>query len=186
MCYHHSQACTSHGSLWALCFPPPPPLYPDGDSWAAGVALLGAGVHTGLQWLISVAGELDKGTVTLAMLNLHHPLVSRQALLQLLHSHYMRAALPKLLKILGHANILGSYITACDRHVGCWCMCCAVHICSTAAGSVLPAVLCLTLHRSCSHHSTAQTGGCSKLRLCLPLLRFRQLCTEAGRHVQSA
>lgn len=55
-----------------------------------------------------MAGELDKGTVTLAVLNLHHPLVSRQALLQLLHSHYMRAALPKLIKMLGHANVLGN------------------------------------------------------------------------------
>ena len=70
--------------------------------------LAGAGVYTGLQWFISVAGELDKGTVTLAVLNLHHPLVSRQALVQLLHSHYMRAALPKLLKIMGHANVLGN------------------------------------------------------------------------------
>ena len=70
--------------------------------------LTDAGVYTGLQWFISVAGELDKGNVTLAVLNLHHPLVSRQALVQLLHSHYMRAALPKLLKIMGHANVLGN------------------------------------------------------------------------------
>ena len=70
-----------------------------------------AGVHSGLQWLISVAGELDKGTVSLAVLNVHHPLVSRQALVQLLHSHYMRAALPKLLKIMGHANVLGNWCT---------------------------------------------------------------------------
>lgn len=77
--------------------------------------LAGAGVYTGLQWFISVAGELDKGTVTLAVLNLHHPLVSRQALVQLLHSHYMRAALPKLLKIMGHANALGNEFSS-------WCM----------------------------------------------------------------
>ena len=89
------------------CLPSPPLCYQPRLVCHAAAVYGGAGVHSGLQWLISVAGELDKGTVTLATLNLHHPLVSQQALLQLLHSHYMRAALPKLLKIMGHANVLG-------------------------------------------------------------------------------
>lgn len=66
-----------------------------------------AGVLTRYQWFISVAGEVEGGTLTLHPLELHHPLLSQQALIQLVHSHYMRVALPALLTVLGSSNVLG-------------------------------------------------------------------------------
>lgn len=62
---------------------------------------------TRYQWFISVAGEVEGGTLTLHPLELHHPLLSQQALIQLVHSHYMRVALPALLTVLGSSNVLG-------------------------------------------------------------------------------
>ena len=67
-----------------------------------------AGKSTGYQWFLSVAGEVEGGWLGLAPLELHHPLLSRQALIQLVHSHYMRAALPGLLHMLGASNALGT------------------------------------------------------------------------------
>ena len=66
-----------------------------------------AGVSRGYQWFISVAGEVEGGYLGLAPLQLHHPLLSRQALVQLVHSHYIRAALPGLINMLGSSNVLG-------------------------------------------------------------------------------
>lgn len=66
-----------------------------------------AGVSRGYQWFISVAGEVEGGYLGLAPLQLHHPLLGRQALVQLVHSHYMRAALPGLINMLGSSNVLG-------------------------------------------------------------------------------
>ncbi len=66
-----------------------------------------AGVSRGYQWFISVAGEVEGGYLGLAPLQLHHPLLGRQALVQLVHSHYVRAALPGLINMLGSSNVLG-------------------------------------------------------------------------------
>ena len=61
---------------------------------------------------------MEGGYLGLAPLELHHPLLSRQALGELVHSHYMRAALPGLIAMLGSSNVLGKYLkrlhTACD------------------------------------------------------------------------
>jgi len=72
-----------------------------------------AGVSRGYQWFISVAGEVEGGYLGLAPLQLHHPLLGRQALVQLVHSHYMRAALPGLINMLGSSNVLGKQQQQC-------------------------------------------------------------------------
>lgn len=119
--------------------------------------LADAGVYTGLQWFISVAGELDKGTVTLAVLNLHHPLVSRQALVQLLHSHYMRAALPKLLKIMGHANVLGNR----DVHM-------VVHVTHVMVHVIQDRRSCQRLFVRCTQHNSILCEKATAAGCCIP------------------
>ncbi len=66
-----------------------------------------AGVFSGYQWFLSVGGQVERAYVGLAPLELHHPLLSRQALIQSVHSHYMRTALPGLLQVLANADVLG-------------------------------------------------------------------------------
>ncbi len=75
--------------------------------WASPFMVYIAGVSRGYQWFISVAGEVEGGYLGLAPLQLHHPLLGRQALVQLVHSHYVRAALPGLINMLGSSNVLG-------------------------------------------------------------------------------
>jgi len=43
----------------------------------------------------------------LQQLEMHHPLLGTTALKQQAYSHYMRAALPELVKLVGSANLLG-------------------------------------------------------------------------------
>ncbi|DBA81627.1 TPA: hypothetical protein ACH3X1_007382 [Trebouxia sp. C0004] len=79
------------------------------------------GVSRGYQWFISVAGEVEGGYLGLAPLQLHHPLLGRQALVQLVHSHYMRAALPGLINMLGSSNVLGSPLSVIHHlQLGVW------------------------------------------------------------------
>ena len=53
-------------------------------------------------------GELEGGRIALAALHLEHPLLGATALQQQVQSHYLRAALPELVKLVGSANALGA------------------------------------------------------------------------------
>ena len=57
-------------------------------------------------------GEVEGGCIRLAQLELHHPLLGTTALQQQAYSHYMRAAMPELVKLVGSANLLGRISSA--------------------------------------------------------------------------
>ena len=61
----------------------------------------------GLQRLLSLVGDVEGGCIRLHQLQMRHPLLGTTALRQQVYSHYMRAALPELVKLLGSANLLG-------------------------------------------------------------------------------
>lgn len=65
-------------------------------------------MYTGLQRLVALVGEVEGGRVSLAPLRMEHPLLGTTALQQQVYSHYMRAALPELVKLVGSANVLGA------------------------------------------------------------------------------
>ena len=69
---------------------------------AAGTAL-----GTGLQRLVALVGEVEGGRISLAALHVEHPLLGMTALQQQIQSHYLRAALPEIVKLVGSANVLG-------------------------------------------------------------------------------
>lgn len=62
----------------------------------------------GLQQLLSLAGEVEGGCVRLQALEMRHPLLGSTALKQQAYSHYLRAAVPQIVKLLGSANLLGT------------------------------------------------------------------------------
>lgn len=86
-----------------------------------------AGGTTGLQKLVSFAGEVEGLSLRLAVLEVHHPLLSQQALMQLLQWHYIRAARPQLYKLVGSANVIGGYTHALHMLVTVGC-CRAQHL----------------------------------------------------------
>ncbi|KAK9798969.1 hypothetical protein WJX73_003190 [Symbiochloris irregularis] len=61
----------------------------------------------GLQRLVALVGEVEGGSIRLALLEMRHPLVGTTALQQQIYSHYMRTAIPELVKLVGSANLLG-------------------------------------------------------------------------------
>ena len=67
----------------------------------------GTALGTGLQRLVALVGEVEGGRITLAALHMEHPLLGMTALQQQIQSHYLRAALPELVKLVGSANVLG-------------------------------------------------------------------------------
>lgn len=68
----------------------------------------GTALGTGLQRLVALVGEVEGGRITLAALHMEHPLLGTTALQQAVHSHYLRAALPEIVKLVGSANVLGA------------------------------------------------------------------------------
>ena len=50
---------------------------------------------------------MEGGRITLAALHMEHPLLGTTALQQAVHSHYLRTALPEIVKLVGSANVLG-------------------------------------------------------------------------------
>lgn len=54
-------------------------------------------------------GEIEGGSIRLAPLELRHPLLDTTALQQQIYSHYMRTAIPELVKLVGSANLLGRH-----------------------------------------------------------------------------
>ncbi len=79
--------------------------------------IAGTALGTGLQRLVALVGEVEGGRITLAPLHMEHPLLGMTALQQQVQSHYLRAALPELVKLVGSANVLGeaqlSYLLFC-------------------------------------------------------------------------
>lgn len=57
---------------------------------------------------MALVGEVEGGRVALAPLALRHPLLGAAALQQQVASHYLRAALPELVKLVGSASVLGA------------------------------------------------------------------------------
>ena len=87
--------------------------------------LSGARLSPGQQKLLSLVGELEGGCIRLHQLELRHPLISTTALRQQAYSHYMRAALPEIVKLVGSTSLLGKfkylhlvYIVSNDSSVG--------------------------------------------------------------------
>lgn len=68
----------------------------------------GTRLSAGQQKFLSLVGEVEGGCIRLGHLELHHPLVSLTALRQQAYSHYMKSALPELVKLVGSANLLGA------------------------------------------------------------------------------
>ncbi len=52
--------------------------------------------------------QVEGAGLRLARLEMRHPLLGTTALRQQAFSHYMRAALPELVRLVGSANLLGS------------------------------------------------------------------------------
>ena len=69
--------------------------------------IAGTALGTGLQRLVALVGEVEGGRITLAALHMEHPLLGLTALQQQVQSHYLRAALPELVKLVGSASVLG-------------------------------------------------------------------------------
>lgn len=69
--------------------------------------LLGARLSAGQQKLLSLVGDLEGVCIKLHQLELRHPLISTTALRQQAYSHYIRAALPEVVKLVTSANLLG-------------------------------------------------------------------------------
>ncbi len=67
----------------------------------------GTALGTGLQRLVALVGEVEGGRISLAALHVEHPLLGMTALQQQIQSHYLRAALPEIVKLVGSANVLG-------------------------------------------------------------------------------
>ena len=67
----------------------------------------GAALGSGLQRVLALVGEVEGGRLSLAPLAMEHPLLGWTALRQQAYSHYARATLPELVKLLGSANVLG-------------------------------------------------------------------------------
>ena len=53
----------------------------------------------------------------LQQLEMHHPLLGTTALRQQAYSHYMRVALPELVKLVGSANLLGDILQSKNHHL---------------------------------------------------------------------
>ena len=68
----------------------------------------GTALGTGLQRLVALVGEVEGGRLSLAALHMEHPLLGTTALQQQIQSHYLRAALPEIVKLVGSANVLGA------------------------------------------------------------------------------
>ena len=85
----------------------------------------GASLGTGLQRLVALVGEVEGGRLSLAPLAMEHPLLGWTALRQQAYSHYARAALPELVKLLGSANVLGGrpIRAAAECCFFCWSRC---------------------------------------------------------------
>ena len=64
-------------------------------------------MRMGMQRLVALVGEVEGGRISLAPLQMEHPLLGTTALQQQVYSHYLRAALPELVKLVGSANVLG-------------------------------------------------------------------------------
>lgn len=88
----------------ASCVQPQRSTIKDADAVGAG----GGSIGTGMQRLVALVGEVEGGRVSLAPLRMEHPLLGTTALQQQVYSHYMRAALPELVKLVGSANVLGA------------------------------------------------------------------------------
>jgi hypothetical protein len=76
-----------------------------------------------MQRLVALVGEVEGGRISLAPLRMEHPLLGTTALQQQVYSHYLRAALPELVKLVGSANVLGETLKltlqpACANDMG--------------------------------------------------------------------
>ena len=60
-----------------------------------------------MQRLIALAGEIEGANIRFAALDMRHPLLDTTALQQQIYSHYMRMAIPELVKLVGSASLLG-------------------------------------------------------------------------------
>lgn len=69
-----------------------------------------------MQRLVALVGEVEGGRVSLAPLQMEHPLLGTTALQQQVYSHYLRAALPELVKLVGSANVLGKSLPPVHIH----------------------------------------------------------------------
>lgn len=83
---------------------------------ADAVGAGGGSIGTGMQRLVALVGEVEGGRVSLAPLRMEHPLLGTTALQQQVYSHYMRAALPELVKLVGSANVLGAPLFPTGTH----------------------------------------------------------------------
>ena len=54
-----------------------------------------------------MVGEVEGAAMHFAALDMRHPLLGRRALVQKVYSHYMRAAWPSLVRLLGSSSLLG-------------------------------------------------------------------------------
>ena len=61
-----------------------------------------------MQRLAAVVGEIEGGSIKFAPLEMKHPLLDTTALQQQIYSHYMRMAIPELVKLVGSAHLLGA------------------------------------------------------------------------------
>ena len=67
-----------------------------------------AGTSRALQRVVAVVGEVEGAAMHFAALDMRHPLLARRALVQKVYSHYMRAAWPSLVRLLGSSSLLGA------------------------------------------------------------------------------
>ena len=86
-----------------LCFPTASRQVIAGHLLSAG----GAGTSRALQRVVAVVGEIEGAAMHFAALDMRHPLLGRRALVQKVYSHYMRAAWPSLVRLLGSSSLLG-------------------------------------------------------------------------------
>ena len=87
---------------------------------------------------MALVGEVEGGRVALAPLALRHPLLGAAALQQQVASHYLRAALPELVKLVGSASVLGAQHVSGSRvsmqqQVASQCCVCAARAGQAAA-----------------------------------------------------
>lgn len=70
-----------------------------------------------------MVGEIEGAAMHFAALDMRHPLLGRRALVQKVYSHYMRAAWPSLVRLLGSSSLLGrpQYMQTLNptRYVAC-------------------------------------------------------------------
>ena len=115
-------------------------------------------------------GEVEGGRVRLAALELRHPLLALSALQLQVQQHYLRAALPELVKLFGSAALLGRFhlplpasLKAVSEHPMIGLHPCRGSYCAQACLVSLPGMYC---KQGVAHaggleasHSTGQTNA---------------------------